>query len=41
MLSGKGSDAWAAGNYCTTSSCAVQDTLLLHWNGTAWITSSG
>jgi hypothetical protein len=30
------SDAWAAGSYCTTSTCAVQDTLLLHWNGTAW-----
>jgi hypothetical protein len=30
------SDAWAAGTYCTTSSCAVSKTLLLHWNGTAW-----
>jgi hypothetical protein len=29
-------DAWAVGNYCTTSSCAVQKTLFLHWNGTAW-----
>ena len=30
-------DAWAAGSYCTTTSClAGQDTLLLHWNGTAW-----
>jgi hypothetical protein len=28
--------AWAAGSYCTTSSCAVQDTLILHWNGAAW-----
>ncbi len=30
------SDAWATGDYCTTDSCAVSDTLLLHWNGTAW-----
>jgi hypothetical protein len=30
------SDAWATGDYCTTSSCAVSDTLLLHWNGTTW-----
>ena len=30
------SDAWAVGGTCTTSTCAVQDTLLLHWNGTAW-----
>ena len=29
-------DAWAAGSYCTTTSCAVADTLLLHWNGTKW-----
>src|SRR5262249_41742758 len=29
-------DAWAVGSYCTTSSCAVQDTLLLHWNGAHW-----
>ena len=29
-------DAWAVGNYCTTASCAVQDTLILHWNGTGW-----
>jgi hypothetical protein len=30
------SDAWAAGTYCPTNSCSTQDTLLLHWNGTAW-----
>ncbi len=30
------SDAWAVGSYCTTASCAVEDTLLLHWNGTTW-----
>src|SRR5215472_533864 len=29
-------DAWAVGSYCTTNSCAVQDSLLLHWNGTHW-----
>jgi len=29
-------DAWAVGSYCTTNSCAVQDSLLLHWNGSHW-----
>ena len=29
-------DAWAAGYYCTISSCTVKHTLILHWNGTAW-----
>jgi hypothetical protein len=29
-------DAWAAGDYCTTSACAVEDTLIVHWNGTSW-----
>src|ERR1051326_860019 len=29
-------DAWAVGLYCTTSSCATRNTLILHWNGTAW-----
>src|SRR5262249_47180286 len=29
-------DAWAAGLYCTTSSCGIRKTLFLHWNGTAW-----
>ena len=29
-------DAWAVGNYCTTSACSRADTLILHWNGTAW-----
>jgi len=29
-------NAWAAGSYCTTGTCSVQDTLILHWNGTAW-----
>ena len=29
-------DAWAVGSYCPTSACAVTDTLILHWNGTAW-----
>jgi hypothetical protein len=29
-------DAWAVGSYCTTTSCAVTDTLLLRWNGTKW-----
>jgi hypothetical protein len=29
-------DAWAAGDYCTTSACAVEDTLIVHWNGASW-----
>jgi hypothetical protein len=29
-------DAWAVGQYCTTSSCAVQDSLIVHWNGASW-----
>lgn len=28
--------AWAVGNYCTTAACGVEDTLILHWNGTSW-----
>jgi hypothetical protein len=31
-------DAWAAGSYCPPSLCNREDTLLLHWNGTAWST---
>jgi hypothetical protein len=30
------SSAWAVGSYCTTSSCGVEDTLILHWNGSTW-----
>jgi hypothetical protein len=28
--------AWAVGSYCTIT-CAVQNTLILHWNGTRWL----
>ena len=28
--------AWAVGDYCPTNDCTVEDTLILHWNGTAW-----
>jgi hypothetical protein len=30
------SNAWAVGSYCTTSTCGVEDTLILHWNGSTW-----
>jgi hypothetical protein len=36
VSAGSSSDAWAVGQYCSTSSCAVEKTLILHWNGTAW-----
>ena len=32
-------NAWAAGDYCLSSACRgypPRDTLILHWNGTAW-----
>jgi hypothetical protein len=29
-------NAWAVGGWCTTTDCAVSDTLITHWNGTAW-----
>jgi len=28
-------DAWAAGSYINDTT-GVRDTLILHWNGTAW-----
>lgn len=31
-----GSDAWAVGNYSSYYEPYVSDTLILHWNGTAW-----
>jgi hypothetical protein len=31
-------DAWAAGDYCTPRLCSFRNTLILHWNGTAWST---
>ena len=29
-------NAWAVGWYCPTTACAVQHTLILHWNGSTW-----
>jgi hypothetical protein len=29
-------DAWAVGDYCIRSACGARNTLILHWNGTAW-----
>jgi hypothetical protein len=29
------SDAWAVGSYVSNTT-GVRDTLILHWNGTAW-----
>jgi hypothetical protein len=35
-------NAWPVGDMCATSVCGVnKDALILHWNGTAWTTSSG
>jgi hypothetical protein len=34
------SDAWAVGTYAS-SSCSTAAMVILHWNGTAWTTSSG
>jgi hypothetical protein len=28
--------AWAVGTHCTYSTCAVEETLILRWNGTTW-----
>jgi len=30
------SNAWAVGNYCTSTPCGAGQTLILHWNGKAW-----
>src|SRR3954471_1369147 len=29
-------DVWAVGQACTQNGCAASDTLVEHWNGTAW-----
>jgi hypothetical protein len=29
-------DAWAVGTACTAQQCSRSNTVILHWNGTAW-----
>jgi hypothetical protein len=41
MTADSPTDAWAVGTDCTTSSCDVENTLILHWNATAWSRASG
>ena len=35
-----GSDAWAVGDYSDGLAAARTDTLVAHWNGTAWVNAS-